>query len=80
MKMVLFLQNEANFDNFYKYGCYCFPDGEENVIGGYGDPQDNVDMVFLTLKFKSHLIIKIPNCKKLRKNYDRIAQLLDGIF
>ena len=61
MKMVMFLQNEPDFDKFFKYGCWCFPEGDQNVIGGYGEPQDNVDTVRLSI-FSVGKLFYLENC------------------
>ena len=58
MKMVMFLQNEPDFDKFFKYGCWCFPEGDQNVIGGYGEPQDDVDMVRVNFFCLSDTFVK----------------------
>jgi len=45
MKMIMYLQADPSFDKFFQYGCWCFPDGENNVLGGYGEAQDGADSV-----------------------------------
>lgn len=45
MKMIMYLQADPSFDKFFQYGCWCFPDGEMNVLGGYGEAQDGADSV-----------------------------------
>lgn len=46
MEMIMFLQMDPqNFEKFFQYGCWCFPDGARSVIGGYGEPRDGADMV-----------------------------------
>lgn len=39
------LIRDPSFDKFFQYGCWCFPDGEKNVLGGYGEAKDGADAV-----------------------------------
>jgi len=43
MKMTMFLQADPNFDKVYKYGCWCFRNGEKSVLGGSGNTIDGAD-------------------------------------
>jgi hypothetical protein len=45
MKMIMYLQADPSFDKFFQYGCWCFPDGEKSVLGGYGEAKDGADQV-----------------------------------
>lgn len=48
MKMVFFLQADASpssLEKYLYYGCYCFPDGDQKLFSGFGDPIDEVDKV-----------------------------------
>lgn len=45
MKMIMYLQVDPSFDKFFQYGCYCFPDGEKSVLGGYGEARDGADQI-----------------------------------
>lgn len=45
MKMIMYLQLDPSFDKFFQYGCYCFPDGEKAVLGGYGEARDGADLI-----------------------------------
>jgi len=45
MKMTMFLQETPSFDKFYRYGCWCFVKGVESVLGGHGEPVDEIDRV-----------------------------------
>lgn len=45
MKMIMYLQADPSFDKFFQYGCWCFPDGEKQVLGGYGEAKDGPDSV-----------------------------------
>jgi len=45
MKMIMYLQIDPSFDKFFQYGCYCFPDGTNQVLGGYGEARDGADLV-----------------------------------
>jgi len=45
MKMIMYLQADPSFDKFFQYGCYCFPDGEKSVLGGYGEARDGADAI-----------------------------------
>lgn len=45
MKMIMYLQVDPSFDKFFQYGCYCFPDGEKSVLGGYGEARDGADTI-----------------------------------
>ena len=42
LKLVL---SDPSFDKFFQYGCYCFPDGTNQVLGGYGEARDGADLV-----------------------------------
>ena len=37
--------SDPSFDKFFQYGCYCFPDGTNQVLGGYGEARDGADLV-----------------------------------
>ena len=50
---------EPNFDRFFQYGCWCFPDGETNVLGGYGKPKDEIDRVISDVDFIKQIILSI---------------------
>lgn len=41
------MSSDPSFDKFFQYGCYCFPDGEKSVLGGYGEARDGADQVIL---------------------------------
>ncbi|CAG5109819.1 Oidioi.mRNA.OKI2018_I69.chr2.g4303.t1.cds [Oikopleura dioica] len=43
MKMTMFLQADPNFEKVYKYGCWCFRNGEKSVLGGSGNTIDGAD-------------------------------------
>jgi len=43
MKMTMFLQADPNFDKIYKYGCWCFRNGEKSILGGNGNTIDGAD-------------------------------------
>lgn len=45
MKMIMYLQIDPSFDKFFQYGCYCFPDGTNQVLGGYGEARDGADLI-----------------------------------
>jgi len=47
MMMIAYLQADPTegFDKFFQYGCWCFPEGENSVLGGYGEAQDGADSV-----------------------------------
>lgn len=55
MKMIMYLQVDPSFDKFFQYGCFCFPDGEKSVVGGYGEARDGADLV-KTLHYIEHTI------------------------
>jgi len=50
MKMIMYLQIDPSFDKFFQYGCYCFPDGTNQVLGGYGEARDGADLVTFNQK------------------------------
>ena len=35
----------ASLEKYLYYGCYCFPDGDQKLFSGFGDPIDEVDKV-----------------------------------
>ena len=45
MTVSTLLFSDPSFDKFFQYGCYCFPDGEKAVLGGYGEARDGADLV-----------------------------------
>ena len=34
-----------SLEKYLYYGCYCFPDGDQKLFSGFGDPIDEVDKV-----------------------------------
>jgi len=51
--MIMYFQKTPLFGKFAFYGCWCFPDGPEDIDKGYGEPVDEIDR----------------NCKKLSQCY-----------
>ena len=44
--MIMFFQSSPQFGKFNHYGCWCFPDGTNdlsNYISGFGEPVDEID-------------------------------------
>lgn len=44
--MIMFFQSSPEFGKFNHYGCWCFPDGTNDLSAynsGYGDPVDEID-------------------------------------
>lgn len=52
-QMIMYFQKTPIFGKFGYYGCWCFPEGPEDVSAGYGEPVDVIDRV----------------CKKLNQCY-----------
>jgi len=42
-QMIMYFQKTPVFGKFGYYGCWCFPDGPEDLSGGYGEPVDDID-------------------------------------
>jgi len=42
-QMIMFFQNTPTFGKFSYYGCWCFPDGANDITSGYGEPVDDID-------------------------------------
>ena len=41
--MIMYFQKTPLFGKFAFYGCWCFPDGPEDIDKGYGEPVDEID-------------------------------------
>ena len=42
-QMIMYFQKTPIFGKFGYYGCWCFPEGPEDVSAGYGEPVDVID-------------------------------------
>lgn len=42
-QMIMFFQKTPMFGKFSYYGCWCFPDGANDISSGYGEPVDDID-------------------------------------
>jgi len=52
-QMIMYFQKTPLFGKFGYYGCWCFPDGPDDMSAGYGEPVDDIDRM----------------CKKLNQCY-----------
>ncbi|CAG5088438.1 Oidioi.mRNA.OKI2018_I69.PAR.g11842.t1.cds [Oikopleura dioica] len=41
--MVMYLQETPQFGKHAYYGCWCFPEGPDEPLNGYGEPVDDID-------------------------------------
>ena len=42
-QMVMYLQETPQFGKHAYYGCWCFPEGPDEPLNGYGEPVDDID-------------------------------------
>lgn len=42
-QMIMYFQKTPLFGKFAYYGCWCFPDGPDDMSAGYGEPVDDID-------------------------------------
>jgi len=42
-QMIMYFQKTPLFGKFGYYGCWCFPDGPDDMSAGYGEPVDDID-------------------------------------
>jgi hypothetical protein len=41
--MIMYLQEMPSFGKHAYYGCWCFPEGPDEPLNGYGEPVDDID-------------------------------------
>lgn len=42
-QMIMYLQEMPSFGKHAYYGCWCFPEGPDEPLNGYGEPVDDID-------------------------------------